>query len=177
MPIIKSWHFFSSMSSRALRLHTFADARFLIRSKNIWDTRIYVVKTSSWTIFWWYCSRLKFTQVARILSYTDFFWFQKVRYNVNCLTWKYIKEQIKTMECFKTGTYKSYLDRTHNNLNEKNNVQIKFTHSNLHSWVVEIRDVMLLHNSRNRKMFSENYVFLFFTMFEKWFDILMKSFV
>ena len=30
------------MSSRALRLHTFADARFLIRSKNIWDTRIYV---------------------------------------------------------------------------------------------------------------------------------------
>ena len=43
------------------------DARFLIWSKTIWDTQIYVLKTLNWTFFF----DDEITQVAWILSYTD----------------------------------------------------------------------------------------------------------
>ena len=46
------------MCSKALSYTVFsctglADAHFLIGSKKVWDTRIHVVKTLSYTFFWW----------------------------------------------------------------------------------------------------------------------------
>ena len=32
-----------------------ADAHYLVGSKVIWDTQIYVMKTISCTVFWWFC--------------------------------------------------------------------------------------------------------------------------
>ena len=51
-----------------------ADARFLIGSKKVWDTQIYLVKTLSYTFFFILLpSPYLVIQVARILSYISFF--------------------------------------------------------------------------------------------------------